>query len=88
MADRAPSSYAELVSVLDSLPVLVRERRRRLGLSLRSAATAIGTDASTLIRFETGKGTAFPLVRRLLLWVGEPDPAPAWVAAPESGAAT
>jgi len=65
------SSYAELIHVLDILPVLVREKRRRLRLSLRDAADLAGVSFSTISRFEEGADCTTATTRTLLAWVGE-----------------
>jgi transcriptional regulator with XRE-family HTH domain len=49
-----PVGYGEILSVLDALPVIVREARRRKGLSLRDAGAAAGVAPSTLLRVEDG----------------------------------
>ena len=64
-------SYLEIARVVELLPTLVREKRRRDGLSLRSAADRIGVAASTVKRFEDGAGIAWETVPVLLRWVGE-----------------
>jgi transcriptional regulator with XRE-family HTH domain len=68
-SEAAPTSYTELAHVLDSLPLLIREARRARGLSLRSAAALIGTNASTIARIEQGEAfntsTAGPILRWL-----------------------
>lgn len=56
MSEEVPSSYTELVSVLEVLPLLVREKRRRDGLSLRAAARQLGLSASTVNRVEKNEG--------------------------------
>ena len=67
----ALSPYDELISILDSLPVLVREKRRRLGLSLRAAADEIGMSAPTIQRCEAGqKEVSLTNATILLRWVG------------------
>ncbi|HEY9418066.1 MAG TPA: helix-turn-helix transcriptional regulator [Pseudonocardia sp.] len=48
------SPYSELIGILDAPPLLVRENRRRLGLSLRAAAKQIGVADSTIHRTEQG----------------------------------
>ncbi|MGI8530940.1 MAG: hypothetical protein ACR2KO_15855 [Geodermatophilaceae bacterium] len=72
-------SYAEIARVVELLPTLVREKRRRDGLSLRAAADRIGVAAdrigvaaSTVKRFEDGAGIAWETVPVLLRWVGDP----------------
>jgi ribosome-binding protein aMBF1 (putative translation factor) len=53
---RAPlRSYTELIEILQSLPLLVRETRRARGLNLRDAADEIGFSFNTLSRFERGQ---------------------------------
>jgi hypothetical protein len=47
-------SYAELIYILDNLPLLVREKRRRDGLSIRAAAKLIGIPFGNVDRFERG----------------------------------
>ena len=71
MSTARPTSYDELIDVLESLPVLVREKRRRLGLSIRAAAREAGIPFSSLDRFER-RQTAPDLMRTvlpLLRWV-------------------
>ena len=68
-AAEKPTGYAELISVLEVLPVLVREKRRREGLSLRAAAKATGEVASTLSRFENGVDVQMTTALSLLRWV-------------------
>ncbi len=64
-----PTSYAELVSVLQALPLLVREKRRRDGLSIRAAAKLVGVSFGTLNRFETGEDIVLSNAVALLRWV-------------------
>jgi len=55
-APAAPASYGELVEVLDLLPVLIREARRRRGLTMRDAAAEIGVSISGVSRWEARVG--------------------------------
>ncbi len=71
----APSSYDELIGVLDALPVLVRETRRRRRLSLRAAGEACGMGFASVQRCESGAGLHLETVVALLRWLGSPDPA-------------
>lgn len=64
--------YAELIELLEALPLLVRERRRRCGLSLRATAGQAGVSFSSLARFEHGRGIDLSTAVLLLAWVGEP----------------
>jgi hypothetical protein len=52
---RPLTSYHELISVLENLPMLVLETRRRQGLTLREAAEKTGVSTNSLNRFERGK---------------------------------
>lgn len=61
--------YGELAEVLDALPLLVREKRRREGLSLRAAARAIDVDFNTLSRFERGADVMLSNAVTILRWV-------------------
>ncbi|GJF06586.1 helix-turn-helix domain-containing protein [Pseudonocardia sp. D17] len=72
----APTSYDELISVLESLPILVRETRRRRGMSQRAAAEQIGLETwATLSRCENGAGLHMKSIVPLLRWIGTPDAA-------------
>ena len=70
------SSYAELIGIIEALPVLVREKRRRLSLGLRAAADQSGVGMSTISRFENGENLSQDGLVALLRWVGTPDAAP------------
>ena len=50
------ASYVELLDVLDALPMLLREARRRRGHSQRVAAVEMGLSFSTVSRIEGGVG--------------------------------
>ena len=68
-------SYPEIARVVELLPTLVREKRRRNGLSLRVAGDQTSVAAATLMRFEYGTGgIAWEKVPVLLRWVGEVTP--------------
>lgn len=62
---------AELLEVLDLLPLPVREKRRRDGLSVRAAARDLRVSFSTLSRVEHGEDCSLSNARTLLAWVGE-----------------
>lgn len=64
------TSYSELADVIVALPVLVRERRRALGLSLREAARQNGVAFNTLARIERGEDFNSRCLPTLLLWLG------------------
>jgi ribosome-binding protein aMBF1 (putative translation factor) len=48
------STYGELAQVIEDLNVIVRERRRQLGLSSRAAAAEMGLSYSLLAGIERG----------------------------------
>jgi predicted transcriptional regulator len=74
-AGRELVSYPEMARVVELLPTLVREKRRRDGLSLRAAGDALGVAGSTVKRFEDGTGgVSGETVPVLLRWVGEAVP--------------
>lgn len=77
--------YREVISVIEALPVLVREKRRRLGLSQRDVAKASGAPLNTISRFERGQQASSANLVRLLRWVGTPDEVRAVTPAPETG---
>lgn len=65
------SSYDEIVAVLDALPILVREKRRRDRMSLRAAGDAAGVGFNTLARIEGGeKHCSLPNAISVLRWLG------------------
>jgi hypothetical protein len=75
MADpnSAPTSYQELAHVIEILPELVREKRRRDGLSVRQVGVILDISASTISRFETRSGEQRgDNLLALLRWVGQP----------------
>ncbi len=68
------SSYTELAALLDGLPTLVQDRRRRDRLSIRAAAAQAGCSFSTLDRWERGDtGRSIALVASVLRWLDEPS---------------
>lgn len=74
-ADCDLTSYAELADVLENLPMLVREKRRRDRLSLHRAGALVGCAASTLMRFEKGEnGIALDTAAALVRWLGAAPP--------------
>ena len=70
MSAERPTSYAELAALLDSLPLLIAETRRRKGLSIRSAAKEIGCSFSTVLRIEAGEDYNSRITPKLLRWIG------------------
>lgn len=59
--DGSPTPYAELAAVLDALPLLVREARRRRSHSLRAAEEETGVPFNTIRRLESGE--ALPMMK-------------------------
>lgn len=63
------NTFADLVKVLDDLPVIALNARRARRLSQRAAATEIGVSFSTISRIETGGEFSSTSLRALLLWL-------------------
>lgn len=74
MSNRDLSTYDDVIAVVEALPALVRETRRRRGLSLRQVGTSLDVDFNTLGRFERGRQVHSGTLVTLLRWVGTPDP--------------
>ena len=73
-SDCEMSSYEELLNLLDGLPMLVRETRRRRGMSMRAVHAVTGVAASTIQRCEAGtQDVSLDNAKTLLRWVGTPD---------------
>lgn len=68
-AERVPASYDELLAILDNLPLLVLEKRRRRQLPLRAAAAEAGLSFTAVYRFEKGEGCKLETALALLRWV-------------------
>jgi len=71
VSDSGLSTYDELAEVLDSLPLLCREKRRRDGISMREAARQMGVSLSVVNRMEAGEGLNLSSARSMLQWLGE-----------------
>ena len=63
------STYAEIVDVLDRLPLIVREARRQRRLSLRQMAAAVGCSFSTINRIEQGSDGNLANAILILRWL-------------------
>jgi len=65
-----PATYDDLIAVLDVLPVLLRETRRRKGLSTREAAAQLGVSFSSVSRWERAGQCVpdRPAIIRILRW--------------------
>lgn len=69
------SPYSDLLDILDGLPLLVRETRRRRQLSMRKVADETGVTAPTIQRCEAGQQeVSLTNAKRLLQWLATPDP--------------
>lgn len=63
------TSYRELATVLDNLPMLLREARRWRRLSTRAASAEIGISFSTISRIESGIDCTLPNAIAVLRWL-------------------
>lgn len=80
-----PSPYAELVGVIESVPLLLREARRARGLSLRAAAAQIGIAPATVCRIEAGTDCALSNAVAVLRWLDQRQVATAPSLSPDGG---
>lgn len=71
MSTGKPSPYVELVSVIESLPVLLREARRARGLSIRAAAAELGVSFATVARIEQGEDGLLSNAVAVLRWLDQ-----------------
>jgi len=71
-----PLAYDELARILLNLPLLVREKRRRLGLSQRGVGRVSRISFATVARCEAGYDLKLSSVLELLEWIGTPDNPP------------
>lgn len=69
MPAAAPATYTDLLQLLRDLPIAVREKRRRTGQSVRSAATDIGIGAGTLHRVEDGTDVVLSAAVLVVQWL-------------------
>jgi transcriptional regulator with XRE-family HTH domain len=62
--------YDEVIAILEVLPVILREARRRKGLSTREAADQLGVSFSSVSRWERPQQCMpdRPAVIRILRW--------------------
>ncbi|MBA9003683.1 helix-turn-helix transcriptional regulator [Thermomonospora cellulosilytica] len=67
-----PGPYAYLAALLETqLPALLKDERRRRGLSQRAAAHQIGVSYSTICRIENGHDCALSNAAAVLRWLEE-----------------
>jgi transcriptional regulator with XRE-family HTH domain len=69
MSSGGLTSYSELAGVLDQLPRVCKEKRRREALSLREAAKQMGLSFSVVTRFENGTGVHLDSAKAVLHWL-------------------
>jgi DNA-binding XRE family transcriptional regulator len=67
------TSYRELATVLESLPLLLREARRWRRLSQRAIAPEIGISYATVSRIEAGGDCTLPNAIAVLRWLDRPE---------------
>jgi len=67
-----PTSFREMVEVIDGLPTVLRMARRMRGLSLRGVAEESGISFNSLSRCERGGEMSTTNLRRLLVWLDDP----------------
>lgn len=67
------AGYDDLIAVLETLPVILRETRRRKGLSTREAAEHLGVSFSSVSRWERVDLCVpdRPAIIRILRWAAE-----------------
>ena len=63
-------SYAELADLVENLPLIVLENRRRRQISLREAANELSVSFSTIARIERGEDFNTRILPDLLRWLG------------------
>jgi uncharacterized protein YerC len=66
------TTYGELATILDALPLLLREGRRYRRLSMRAAAEQMGLSFSTLSRVESGSECVLSAAVTILRWLDQP----------------
>jgi transcriptional regulator with XRE-family HTH domain len=73
------ATFAEIVEVLDTLPVILRNARRTRRLSVREVARQTGLSFSTISRMENAEEFTSVSLRAVLAWLDAPADAPAEV---------
>jgi DNA-binding transcriptional regulator YiaG len=74
MSDRGELlAYDEVIAVVEALPVILRETRRRKRLSTRQAADLLGVSFSSVARWERPAQCVpdRPAIIRILRWAAE-----------------
>ncbi len=76
------STFAEIVEVLDTLPIIMRNARRARRLSVREVARQAGLSFSTVSRMENAEEFTSVSLRAVLAWLDGPAPATSDVRVP------
>jgi transcriptional regulator with XRE-family HTH domain len=66
---RKPTTFAEMVGVVESMPVILLNFRRARGLSQRDAAEQLGLSFSTVSRIESGAEFSSVSLKAVLIWL-------------------
>lgn len=64
-----PTSFEEMIDVLDNMPVIMLNARRAKGLSQREVAGLLGLSWSTVNRMEHGAEFSSESLRAVLGWL-------------------
>ena len=64
-----PTSFEEMIGVLDDMPIILLNARRARGMSQREAAGIIGLSFSTLSRMESGGEFSSVSLKAVLAWL-------------------
>jgi len=72
-SNKKHTTFAEMVDVLDSMPVILLNARRARGLSMRDVAQRLGLSLSTVSRVEAGAEFSSTSLKAILLWLEEPS---------------
>jgi transcriptional regulator with XRE-family HTH domain len=79
----APTQTRDVSDAGASRAMLLRERRRDLGLNLEEAAAGCGVSRGTLQRLEAGKGFPHPSTAKAITdFYGDLKPSDVWPVAP------
>jgi transcriptional regulator with XRE-family HTH domain len=69
VTDPGLTPYGEIITVVDNLPVILREARRRKQASMRDVAKETGLSLTTVSRAEAGENIRTDSMTTLLKWV-------------------
>lgn len=71
MPKHLPTGYLELADVIAAIPLLLREKRRTRGLSIREVGKEMGISHSTVARIESGNDYVASHAVIVLMWLAE-----------------